>query len=389
MTTRTISHLFALAILCGLFSTGVSATGPYDATFGGTSVRWSHLKDYAEYLGPAGSTNPAYVVGHTVYDYYGNAPQPDGTFDYEQYQDVVAQDASSIFLVTKYKPPSSVSAFQNPFDPNEVLRVGSNSSNEPGFLSMNINVLGNELSIHKELTRVQVSSTTNSAFPQNSHSRLDLMYLVSDTDPDPGEYEYHPDPTYNFFIPSVDRHINANVSNWYNNPGTFEVIDLGNTDREFTLMQAVVRIYFGDGSADADGVAIPNLTTIDLSDPATAALITLITVHLYFEDVETFYPKNVARLSMNYDMELVSILNEDLDEDGLADSADNCPSVANFDQANFDGVFNDGGDACDTDDDNDGVHDIEDNCPRLSNAGQADSDGNGIGDVCQGLPPGC
>ncbi|MDE0930249.1 MAG: thrombospondin type 3 repeat-containing protein [Halioglobus sp.] len=382
MNLGKISHLFALAIISGLFSSGASATGPYDATFGGTSIRWSQLSDYAEYLGPVGSTNPAYTVGYTVYDYFGNAPQPDGTFDYEQYQDVVAQDASSIFLVTKYNPPSSVSAFVNPFNSNEVLRVGSNSSNEPGFLSMNINVLGNEFSIHKELTRVQVSSTTNSASPQNSHSRLELMYRISDTDPDPEGYEYLLDPTYNFFIPSVDRHINANAFNWYNNPGTFEVIDVATADREFTLLQAVVRINF-------DGVAIPNLTSIDLSDPVTSSLITLIIVDLYFEDIDTFYPKNVARLSVAYDMELASIVNEDLDEDGLADSADNCPSVANFDQANFDGVFNDGGDACDTDDDNDGVYDIEDNCPRLPNAGQVDSDNNGIGDSCQGLPPGC
>ncbi len=42
-----------------------------------------------------------------------------------------------------------------------------------------------------------------------------------------------------------------------------------------------------------------------------------------------------------------------------------------------------------TDSDADGVGDFIDNCPLIANADQADSNGNGRGDACEGLPPGC
>jgi hypothetical protein len=74
--------------------------------------------------------------------------------------------------------------------------------------------------------------------------------------------------------------------------------------------------------------------------------------------------------------------NDPLDGDGdrIPDVLDNCPAIANVDQADNDG---DGrGDACDGDDDNDGVGDAEDNCPLDANLGQEDYDGDGVGDVC-------
>ena len=82
----------------------------------------------------------------------------------------------------------------------------------------------------------------------------------------------------------------------------------------------------------------------------------------------------------------------DLDSDGLANGADNCPLAANPGQedADLDGV----GDACDNcpvpnasqaDGDSDGRGDACDNCPFLPDL-QADADGDGIGDACDCLP---
>ena len=56
----------------------------------------------------------------------------------------------------------------------------------------------------------------------------------------------------------------------------------------------------------------------------------------------------------------------DQDGDGVLDGADNCPSVANANQANNDGDSQ--GDACDSDDDNDGVPDASDGCPTQAAA---------------------
>lgn len=80
----------------------------------------------------------------------------------------------------------------------------------------------------------------------------------------------------------------------------------------------------------------------------------------------------------------------DSDGDGVPDSTDNCPSVANPGQADSDG---DGlGDACEgsggADRDGDGVPDATDNCPDTPNANQLDSDGDGVGDACEPPPPG-
>lgn len=72
----------------------------------------------------------------------------------------------------------------------------------------------------------------------------------------------------------------------------------------------------------------------------------------------------------------------DSDGDGVEDGLDNCPSVANADQADTD---HDGiGDACDslTDTDNDGIADSSDNCPAVANADQANADGDALGDAC-------
>jgi len=70
--------------------------------------------------------------------------------------------------------------------------------------------------------------------------------------------------------------------------------------------------------------------------------------------------------------------------DGVGDACDNCASMNNTPQFDFDA---DGqGDACDTDDDGDLVDDMVDNCPRVDNAGQSDSDLDSFGDACDCAP---
>ncbi len=87
---------------------------------------------------------------------------------------------------------------------------------------------------------------------------------------------------------------------------------------------------------------------------------------------------------------------DDLDGDGVADAADNCPANANTDQTDTDGDML--GDACDPDDDDDGLPDaVETNTGVFAGPGdtgtdplRADTDGDGLDDgyeVANGLDP--
>ena len=74
----------------------------------------------------------------------------------------------------------------------------------------------------------------------------------------------------------------------------------------------------------------------------------------------------------------------DMDGDTIADSADNCPEVANTNQLDTD---DDGaGDACDTtpngDTDLDTIDNLADNCPVTANTDQSDTDSDNAGDAC-------
>jgi cysteine-rich repeat protein len=82
----------------------------------------------------------------------------------------------------------------------------------------------------------------------------------------------------------------------------------------------------------------------------------------------------------------------DSDEDGVDNEVDNCPEVANADQADCD--LDDIGDLCDEDEcqpdqldtDEDMIPDAQDNCREVSNPDQLDSDQDGMGDACDPDP---
>ncbi|PKN45810.1 MAG: hypothetical protein CVU59_07975, partial [Deltaproteobacteria bacterium HGW-Deltaproteobacteria-17] len=106
-------------------------------------------------------------------------------------------------------------------------------------------------------------------------------------------------------------------------------------------------------------------------------------------------PANIDRNNITTDFQTLAshtpfAVSVDTDGDGVIDSADNCPLIANPTQANSDAdAF---GDACDNcpsvvnadqlDTDSDGYGDVCDNCATIANPLQTDTDLDGLGDVC-------
>ncbi len=89
--------------------------------------------------------------------------------------------------------------------------------------------------------------------------------------------------------------------------------------------------------------------------------------YLYGLEIEIYQ----GEVSIEYVYSEVPCPLGDIDGDGVCGDIDNCPGVANVDQANADGDSY--GNACD-------------NCPDHDNEDQADTDGDGDGDACDDCP---
>jgi polyhydroxybutyrate depolymerase len=82
----------------------------------------------------------------------------------------------------------------------------------------------------------------------------------------------------------------------------------------------------------------------------------------------TYYPLALDGFNtQQWAWDFLSRFTLDRDGDGILDPVDNCPTVANADQA---------------DGDSDLVGDVCDNCPSVANTSQADADGDLVGDAC-------
>lgn len=147
---------------------------------------------------------------------------------------------------------------------------------------------------------------------------------------------------------------------------------LGETDFNFVLVR-----YNQNGSVDTTFNGDGKLTTSfgGGTDQAFAAV------------MQSDYRVVLAGAALvnNQRFALARYLPGDKDDDGVIDSSDNCPSVANANQTNTDEAFMSPliadalGDACDSDDDGDGVLDKKDAFP-LNPAESNDNDGDGDGD---------
>jgi endonuclease G len=234
---------------------------------------------------------------------------------------------------------------------------------------------------------------------------------------------------YDFFseLPDAVENCVEAGKNGTNPPGTANqsANTLEDTPVEITL-QAVrpntSPLTFSIVSEPTNG-SLGSMGATSCIDNACSATVTY-TPGLNYDGADSFTFK-ASQGTTHSNTSTVSItVSPDEDGDGVVDGADNCPSVANADQADFD---NDGiGNACDSDDDNDGQSDADeiecgsdpldagslstdtdgdhqpncvdldddgdgfadgtDNCPLVANMAQADGDGDGIGNACDPNP---
>ena len=86
---------------------------------------------------------------------------------------------------------------------------------------------------------------------------------------------------------------------------------------------------------------------------------------------------DLANAVLTFGFLVANVSDPDSDNDGVADSSDNCPNTPPGEPADANGCS-----CSQRDTDADGINDCNDNCPDRRNPDQADCDGDGKGDVC-------
>jgi hypothetical protein len=168
----------------------------------------------------------------------------------------------------------------------------------------------------------------------------------------------------------LSHEIGHNLGLWHTHHGVSEVSECGGCYEEAGTTLGDI---LGDFCSDTD----PTPTNYTCSppggtDPCNGASWGATDVQNYMgyapDNCQTeFTMQQFGRMQCWTEDRLLSQTDPDLDEDGLLNSEDNCPTVYNPDQ---------------DDEDGDNAGDLCDNCLGLQNPDQFDGDSDGIGDLC-------